>query len=499
MRFKNLLLIILFSQGFRFILFFFTSHRFLQFSKLISLLNMTNLIKTKRGLDIHLSGKAQEIIGKTLISDVIALVPDHYNGITPKVVVKEGDVVKAGTPVFHDKNFSDMNFVAPVSGTIIAVTRGERRKVLSITIARDTEINYEDFSIKSVSGLSGEDIKAQLLQAGLWSFIKQRPYDVIANPTKAPKAIYISTFDSAPLAPNYEFVLKGQKADFQAGIDALAKMTTGKVQLGIKAGSESTDFRSVKNVEITEFSGPHPIGNVGIQIHHTNPVNKGETVWTVNIQDVLFIGRFFNKGIVDLKRLVALTGPEVINPQYFPTIVGSNIQAVVKNSISNKTPLRFISGNVLSGLQVAPDGWLDPYASQITVIDEGSEIHELFGWAMPRIHKYSASRLYFSGITESKLFQKIFGKINYEYDARVLGGKRAIIMSGEYDKVLPMDILPEFLIKAMITGNIDKIEVLGGYEIAPEDVALCEFVCTSKLPLQMIVREALDNLKKEVE
>lgn len=460
---------------------------------------MTNLIKTKRGLDIQLNGKAQEIIGKSLISDVIALVPHHYRGIIPKVSVKEGDVVKAGTPVFHDKTFTDMNFVSPVSGTIIAVNRGERRKVLSITIAKDAETNYQTFNIKPLSELQGEEIKALLLESGLWAFIKQRPYDVIANPVNVPKAIYISCFDSAPLAPNYEFMLKGQSTDFQTGIDALSKLTPGKVNLGIKAGSISTDFRSTKNVEITEYEGPHPIGNVGIQIHHTNPVNKGETVWTLNVQDVLFIGRFFNKGIVDLKKLVVLTGPEVNNPQYFPTIVGSSIQPIIKNNISNKTPIRFICGNVLSGIQVESDGWLNPYTSQITVIDEGSETHELFGWAMPRFHKFSSSRLYFNRIIENKLVQKIFGKANYEYDARLLGGRRAIIMSGEYDKVLPMDILPEFLIKAMIANNIDKIEALGGYEIAPEDVALCEFVCTSKQPLQYIVRTALDNLKKEVD
>jgi len=460
---------------------------------------MAHLIKTKRGLDIQLSGKAQEIVGKELISDVIALIPDHYRGIMPKVLVKEGDIVKAGTPVFYNKALPDMNFVSPVSGKILAVTRGDRRKVMSITIARDKVTSYENFNIKPLSDLSGEEIKAQLLQAGLWPFIKQRPYDVIANPTQKPKAIYISCFDSAPLAPNYEFVLKGQTTTFQAGIDALAKLTAGKVHLGIKAGSESTDFRSVKNVEITEFEGPHPIGNVGIQIHHTNPVNKGETVWTINVQDVLFIGRYFIKGIVDLTKTIALTGPEVNNPQYCTTIIGSSIEPIVKNNVLTTIPLRYISGNVLTGLQVSADGFMDPYASQITVIDEGSETHELFGWAMPRIHKFSTSRTYFNGIIESKLFQNIFGKINYDYDARLLGGQRAIIMSGEYDKVLPMDILPEFLIKAMIAGNIDKIEALGGYEIAPEDVALCEFVCTSKLTLQLIVRNALDNLKKEVE
>jgi len=462
---------------------------------------MANLIKTKRGLDIQLSGKAEEklVSVKSQISEVIALIPDHFRGIIPKVLVKEGDKVKAGTPIFHDKTFSEINFVSPVSGKVLAVTRGDRRKLMIITIEKDAENTYEPFKVNSIANQSGEEIKAQMQTAGLWVFIKQRPYDIIANPTQKPKSIFISTFDSAPLAPNYEFILKGQIADFQTGIDALAKLTDGKIQLGIKAGTMSTDFRATKNVEITEYEGKHPIGNVGIQIHQTKPINKGEVVWTINVQDVLFIGRYFNKGIVDFTKIIALTGPEVTNPQYFKTILGSNIQPLVKSNVTSGKTLRFISGNVLTGLQVAADGFIDPYASQISVIAEGSDTHELFGWAMPRIHKFSTTRMYFNGIFENKLYQKLFGKINYEFDARLLGGQRAIIMSGEYDKVLPMDILPEFLIKAMIAGNIDKMEALGAYEIAPEDVALCEFVCTSKLPLQLIVRNALDNMKKELE
>jgi Na+-transporting NADH:ubiquinone oxidoreductase subunit A len=459
---------------------------------------MANLIKTKRGLDIQISGKAKAVIGSTITSDVYALVPDHFHGVIPKMIVKEGDTVKAGTPVFYDKNIDTMNFVAPVSGKITAVNRGERRKVMSITIAADATISYEKFDTKPVSGLSGEEIKAQLLNAGLWPFIKQRPYDVIANPQKAPKAIFISSFDSAPLAPDNEFVLANQMTDFQTGIDALAKLTVGKVHLGVKAGGNSI-FNTVKNVVITQYEGMHPVGNVGIQINHIDPVNKGEAVWTVNAQDVVFIGRYFNKGIVDLTRTIALTGPEVIDPQYYNIVVGCHINKLIMGKVSSHIPHRYICGNVLSGYKVSGKGWLNPYSTQISVIDEGNETHELLGWAMPRFNKFSASRLYLTGLFQSKLFQKVFGNINFKYDARILGGKRAIIMSGEYDKVLPMDILPEFLIKAMIAGNIDKMEALGAYEIAPEDVALCEFVCTSKLPLQQIVRESLDMMKKELE
>ncbi len=460
---------------------------------------MANLIKTKRGLDIEIGGKARPTVGSAMPSDVIAIIPDHYHGIVPKVMVKAGDKVKAGTPVFHDKTVESMNFVSPVSGEVTAVNRGERRKVLSITIARDPETEYEKFGFKPLAQLSGEEVKAALLQAGLWPYIKQRPYDVIANPDKAPKAIFISAFDSAPLAPDHEFVLHGQFDDFQAGIDALGKLTEGKVHLGLRAGSKSTDFRMVHGVEVTEYEGPHPIGNVGVQINHVDPVNKGEVVWTVGVQDVLFIGRLFTKGIVDLSRLVALTGPEACETQYYRMLPGASIAPIVKGNVHTGIPLRYISGNVLSGLQIEADGAIDPYATQITVLDEGSETHELLGWAMPRFTRFSNTNLYFSKLMKCPLVEKVFGKVQFKWDARLMGGRRGIIMTNEYDKVLPMDILPEFLIKAMLAKNIDKMENLGAYEVAPEDFALCEFVDTSKLPLQAIVREALDYLKSEVE
>jgi Na+-transporting NADH:ubiquinone oxidoreductase subunit A len=453
---------------------------------------MAQLIKTKRGLDIQINGIAEKQTANTVISEVVAVIPDYYHGITPKVIVKEGDLVKAGSPLFYNKAFSDMNFVSPVSGKVLAVTRGERRKVLSITIERDEKIAYESFSNKPLEQLNPEEIKSLLLKAGLWAYIKQRPYDVIADPTKAPKAIFISAFDTAPLAADNEYVMQGQLNDFQTGIDALAKLTAGKVELGIK--TTNSLFSSVKNVEITQYQGPHPIGNVGIQINKRNPINKGEAIWTINAQDVLFIGKLLSKGIVDLTRTLALTGPEVVKPQYIRTLTGTSIAVLLKGNVTMGVEHRYISGNVLTGIQVAADGILDPYATQVTVIKEGKDNNELLGWAMPRFNKFSTSGLY-----TAKIAQKLFPKKEFEFDARVLGGVRAIIMSGEYDKVLPMDILPEFLIKAMITGNIDKMEALGAYEIAPEDVALCEFVCTSKLPLQSIVRNALDNMRKELE
>ncbi len=450
---------------------------------------MAKTIKLSKGLNIKIEGKAQEKITKVKPSSVIEINPDFYHGIVPKMIVKGGETIMAGSPLFFNKNFEEMNFVSPVSGKVREVVRGERRKVTSIIIDADADTNYLKLEHKSLAQLTAEETKAALLKSGLWTLIKQRPYDVIANPTHAPKAIFISTFDTAPLAPDYEFVMKNRMNDFQTGIDALSKLTTGEIHLGLI--TEKSIFAAVKGVESTVFKGAHPAGNVGIHINQVNPINKGETIWTINPQDLAIIGRFFATGNVDMTKTVALTGPEVSNPQYFETIAGNNIAALVKGNLNAVNyPLRYISGNVLTGTKISENGYLTPYDSQISIIDEGSETHELFGWAMPRLDKFSASNMFFTKLLPGKKFK---------YDARMLGGPRAIIMSGEWESVFPMDILPEHLIKSMLARNIDRMENLGAYEVAPEDFALCEFVDTSKMPLQAIVRSALDALKEEVE
>lgn len=450
---------------------------------------MANTIKISKGLDIKIDGKAIEKISKIQPSRVIEIIPDHFHGITPKVTVKEGEAIKAGTPLFYNKNYESMKFVSPVSGSIREIKRGERRKVMSILIDVNSQLEFLKFGVKKTSSLTADEIKSTLLNSGLWVYIKQRPYDTIANPDRTPKAIFISGFDSAPLAPDYEYVMKDKMNDFQAGLDVLSKLTTGKIHIGLK--SANSIFATAKGVETTIFTGVHPAGNAGVQINKVNPINKGEVVWTINPQDVVIMGRLFSKGVVDMTKTVALTGPEVENPQYFETIAGNSITDIVKGNLKKTSyPLRFVSGNLLTGIQISENGFLTPYASQISVIDDGGETHELFGWAMPRLNKFSASNMFFT---------KLLPRKKFKYDARLLGGPRAIIMSGEWDKVFPMDILPEQLIKAMIAKNIDRMENLGAYEVAPEDFALCEFVDTSKLPLQAIVREALDFLKNEVE
>lgn len=446
---------------------------------------MANTIKISKGLDIKIDGKAAEKLSKVKPASVIEINPDLFHGIIPKMIVKGGEAIQAGSPLFYNKNDERMNFVSPVSGKVREVVRGERRKVMGVIIDTDAETNYLKFEVAKTA----EDIKAVLLKSGLWTLIKQRPFDVIANPDQTPKAIFISTFDTAPLAPDYEFVMKDKIAEFQAGVDALAKLTSGKVHLGLKSGNSI--FAAAKGVDSTIFTGPHPAGNVGVHINKVNPVNKAEVVWTVAPQDVAIIGRLMTKGIVDMTRTVALTGPEVANPQYFETVAGNNISAMVKGNIKSVNyPLRYVSGNLLSGVKISENGYLSPSATQISVIDEGSQTHELFGWAMPRLDKFSMSNLFFSKLLPNKKFK---------YDARLLGGPRSIIMSGEWESVFPMDILPEHLIKTMLAQNIERMENLGAYEIAPEDFALCEFVDTSKLPLQAIVREALDVLRREVE
>ena len=450
---------------------------------------MANTIKISKGLDIKIDGKAIEKISKIQPSRVIEIIPDHFHGITPKVTVKEGEAIKAGTPLFYNKNYESMKFVSPVSGSIREIKRGERRKVMSILIDVNSQPEFLQFGVKKTSSLTADEIKSTLLNSGLWVYIKQRPYDTIANPDRTPKAIFISGFDSAPLAPDYEYVMKDKMNDFQAGLDVLSKLTTGKIHIGLK--SANSIFATAKGVETTIFTGVHPAGNAGVQINKVNPINKGEVVWTINPQDVVIMGRLFSKGVVDMTKTVALTGPEVENPQYFETIAGNSITDIVKGNLKKTSyPLRYVSGNLLTGIQISENGFLTPYASQISVIDDGGETHELFGWAMPRLNKFSASNMFFT---------KLLPRKKFKYDARLLGGPRAIIMSGEWDKVFPMDILPEQLIKAMIAKNIDRMENLGAYEVAPEDFALCEFVDTSKLPLQAIVREALDFLKNEVE
>ena len=448
---------------------------------------MANVIKLRKGLDINLKGKASQEFMSVKEPGFYALVPDDFTGITPKVVVKEQEYVMAGGPLFIDKNHPEVKFVSPVSGVVTSVERGARRKVMNIVVEAAAEQDYEEFGKQDVARMNADRVKELLLQSGMFAFIKQRPYDVIADPVVAPRAIFVSAFDSNPLAPEFEFALKGEEANFQTGLDALAKIA--KTYLGISVKQKSAALTQAKNVTITAFDGPNPAGNVGVQINRVAPVVKGETVWTIDPQAVIFIGRLMNTGRVDMTRTVAVTGSEVLKPAYTKLRVGALLTSVFAGNVTKDKELRYISGNVLTGKQVSPNGFLGAFHSQVSVIPEGNDIHEMLGWIMPRFNQFSVNHSYFSWL---------LGKKEYTIDARIKGGERHMIMSGEYDKVFPMDILPEFLIKAIIAGDIDRMEALGIYEVAPEDFALCEFVDSSKLELQRIVRAGLDMLRAEM-
>ena len=441
---------------------------------------MSKLIKLRKGLDVNLKGKAALETVSVKCPGEYALVPDDFTGMKPKVVVNEGDTVLAGDALFVDKKHPEVKFVSPVSGTVTLVERGDRRKLLSVRVKSDGKQQSREFDVKG-------DIKAVLMESGMFAFFRQRPYDVVANPEDKPKAIFVSAFNSMPLSQDFSYVVKGQEEEFKAGIKALSAIA--KVNLGINVAQSKTFLSDVPNCEVTVFDGPAPAGNVGVQINHVDPINKGEVVWTIAAEEVIFVGRLMKTGRVDLTRTIAVAGSEVKKPAYATIKVGQKLDTLLQGQISDEASLRIINGNVMTGIKTSKDGYLAAHATEVNVIPEGDHADEFMGWIMPRFNTFSTHRSYLSW-----LFGK---KKEYVFDARVKGGERHMIMSGEYDKVFPMDIFAGYLIKAIITGDIDRQEALGIYEVAPEDFAIAEFVDSSKLELQRIVREGLDILRKE--
>ena len=448
---------------------------------------MANVIKLRKGLDINLKGKAAKQKFSVKAAAQYALVPDDFVGMTPKVVVREGDKVKAGDALFVNKKQTDVKFASPVSGVVQAVVRGDRRKVLRVVVEADKDQQYVDFGQKQVASLDGDAVVKALLEAGLFGYINQLPYAVSTTPDQKPRAVFVSALRDMPLAGDFEYELQGNEEDFQTGLTALSKVAP--VYLGIGAKQTSKALTEAKDVEVNVFDGPCPAGNVGVQVNNIAPVNKGEVVWTVDPTAVIFFGRLFRTGKVDLRRLVAVAGSEITKPEYAEVLVGQPIADLLEGKLAAKDHVRIINGNPLTGRKATKDDFVGGHTSEITVIPEGDNVDEMLGWILPRTNDFSVSRSYFSWL---------FGK-NKEYalDARVKGGQRHMIMSGEYDKVLPMDIYAEYLIKAIIAGDIDRMEQLGIYEVAPEDFAVAEFVDSSKLELQHIVRQGLDMLRKE--
>ena len=440
---------------------------------------MANVIKLRKGLDVNLKGKASLETIQTKVEGQYALIPDDFYGMKPKVVVKEGDTVKVGDALFVDKNHPEVKFVSPVSGTVAQVERGERRKVMSVRVDADGKQTAASFTEKDPLKL--------LLESGLFGFFRMRPYDVVANPEDKPKAIFVSAFNSMPLAADFEYVLQGQEKEFQAGLSLLAKIA--KVNLGISKQQKAPALTAAKDCTINVFDGPAPAGNVGVQINHVDPINKGEVVWTLGAEEVIFVGRLALTGKVDFTRTIAVAGSEVKAPKYAKALVGQPIKDIIAGQIDESKSLRIINGNPMVGVKTPMDGFLAAHATEVTVIPEGDDVYEMLGWIAPRFKEFSTSRSYFSWLKPKKT--------EYELDARIKGGERHMIMSGEYDRVFPMDIYAGYLVKAIIAGDIDRQEALGIYEVAPEDFAIAEFVDSSKLELQRIVREGLDILRKE--
>lgn len=448
---------------------------------------MDNLYKIKRGLDLNLKGEATAVCHKAPASQVYALMPDDFHGITPRIVVKEGDKVKAGDALFVDKATESVKCCSPVSGTVKAIVRGDRRKVLRVEVESDGQNEHNLLLADGTRPTGREEVLKLLLDSGLFAMFRQRPYDVVPSPTETPKSIFISAFSKMPLAADFGFVVKGQEEDFKAGVELLTHIA--KVHLGICPEEINTPILPIEGVQVSVFAGPNPAGNVGVHINHVDPINKGEVVWTLGAEVAVMLGRLLRKGYVEFTRRIAVAGSQVKEPAYLEVTLGAPLKDVFVNQLESTEHVRLINGNPLVGKKASIDGWLSAMVTEVCAIPEGDDVDELFGWIAPRLNDYSTSRSYFSWL---------LGKNKaYDLDCRVKGGERHMIMSGEYDRVFPMDIYAGYLIKAIITGDIDRQEQLGIYEVAPEDFAVAEFVDSSKLELQRIVREGLDLLRKE--
>tara|TARA_B110000046_G_scaffold185172_1_gene225850 strand:+ start:3377 stop:4726 length:1350 start_codon:yes stop_codon:yes gene_type:complete len=448
---------------------------------------MSKDIRIKKGLDIKLIGVAEKTTTNVSLSSIYAIKPEDFHGITPKLVAKEGAKVKAGDTLFYSKSDERILFPSSVSGEVVEVVRGARRKVLAIKIAADSAQEYKDFGTKDAANMSADEVKNHLFASGCWPFVKQRPYDVVANPNQVPKAIFVSAYASAPLATDVDYILAGKEAELQAAISAVSKLTEGKVHISVGANANSP-LEKLNGVEIHKVSGPHPSGNVGTQISKIDPINKGEVVWIITPQDLVVIGELLLTGKFNATRTIALTGSKFNKPHYVTAIAGANIADIVANNLENDNT-RIISGNVLSGTQVNEDGFICYYDNQITAIPEGDD-YELFGWTKPVFNKVSTSRaLTFSWLTPKK---------KYDLNTNTNGEHRAFVVTGSYENVFPLDIYPMQLLKAFMYKDLDEMEALGGYEVAPEDFALTEFICVSKQPHQKIIREGLDLMREEL-
>jgi Na+-transporting NADH:ubiquinone oxidoreductase subunit A len=454
----------------------------------VKLKDMPDIIRLRKGLNIRLEGKAEKILMPEVPVDRFCIRPSDFPGLVPKLLVKEGDIVAAGATLFFDKMEPDVKYTSPVSGKILAVIRGEKRVIQGILIGQQGKENI-DFGAADPLTLTREEVKKKILFSGLWPVIRQRPYHIVANPNILPKAIFISAFNTAPLAPDLEFVLSNTHGSYlQTGIDVLSRLTDGRINISFDAGgTRIAELKNLHGVERHYFSGPHPAGNPGIQIHHIDPVSKGETVWYLNIQDVVVLGKLFARGVYDHEKVIALAGPGVKKPRYYRLKVGSSLAPIVSPNIKEGN-YRIIGGNVLTGTTAGTDGFLGYYDDMVSVIPEGDH-NEFFGWLSPGLTKHSFWKTFIS---------KLFPAGEYRLDTNLHGGVRTFVLTGHYEKVLPMDIYPILLLKAILAEDIDMMEKLGIYEVAEEDFALCEYIDPSKTEMQEIVRKGINLMIKEM-
>jgi Na+-transporting NADH:ubiquinone oxidoreductase subunit A len=451
---------------------------------------MGKQISIRRGYDIKLKGAAEKSTTDLPTSDIIAIKPPDFMAVIPKLLVEPGDEVLAGQALFFDKDRPNLRFPSPVSGEVAEIVRGAKRRILEVRILADRkETRYAKFPKEDPAKLDRAKVIQQLLDSGCWHYIRQRPFSIIADSVDVPKAIFVSCFDSAPLAPDMAYIIGQEKENFQAGLQVLSVLANGNLQLGIRAngaGLTENDLGGISSDNIHQFKGPHPAGNVGIQIHHVAPIQPGEKVWFVQPQDVTIIGRLFLEGRYRADRIVALTGSCVKQPQYFRACTGQGLESIVGDQL-NAENCRIIQGNVLTGKKSSAADFLSFYTNQITVIPEGDQ-PEFLGWLLPGLKKLSLSRTYFSWLAPNRV---------YDLDTNMHGEERAFVMTGQYDKVLPMNIMPVMLLKSILARDIERMEQLGIYEVAEEDFALCEFVCTSKIEVQKIISEGLEYMQTE--
>jgi Na+-transporting NADH:ubiquinone oxidoreductase subunit A len=448
-------------------------------------------IRLNRGYNILLEGTAENVLVEEESVTTFAIQPPNFVGISPipKLMVEVGDEVKAGDPILFDKKVPEVKYCAPVSGEVIAVNRGEKRAITEVVILADKEMKYRDLKPVDLDKASREELVEFLLESGAWPLIRQRPYNVVAESKETPRNIFISTFDTAPLAPDLNFVVEGKGADFQKGLDVLNKLTEGKVYLGLDGNGKTAPspvFTEAKGVEHRWFIGKHPAGNVGVHIHHTEPILRGDKVWTLGVQDVITLGRLFTEKRFNTERVVAVAGAELKAPKYVKTYLGAKVGDLVKDNLANDH-VRYISGDVLSGEKKNEEQFLNVYDDQLTVVEEG-DYFEMFGWLLPIKARPSVSRTFPNFL---------FPNLTFKADTNTHGEKRAFVVTGQYEAYLPMDIYLQHLMKNIIINDLERIEGLGIYELVEEDVALCEFTCTSKQPLQQILREGLDMMREQ--